>query len=686
MGLIAILGKCSVTWFFDYIGRRRNSLPISDSKERGGQGQRVGAVILWIREAGIARNGKSESEGPIFGISAEIFATFPQPERRICSSSWLRYLDDAPHDVKNLLQKEIGQPAPSGVVYNLDIECSGGFAKGIKMVTSVATSNKGEGVQPLTQSGAWKALQAHHEQVRGLHLRDLFASDPARGERLAVDALGLFFDYSKNRVTDETIKFLFDLARESGLQAKIEAMFRGDKINFTEGRAVLHVALRAPKGESIFVDGVDVVPEVHAVLDRMAAFSDRVRSGAWKGYTGKRIRNVINIGIGGSDLGPVMAYEALKHYSARDMTFRFVSNVDGTDFAEAVIDLDPAETLFIISSKTFTTLETITNAQSARAWSVKGLGGDESSVAKHFVAVSTNAEGVAKFGIDTANMFGFWDWVGGRYSMDSAIGLATMLAIGPDNFHAMLDGFHRMDEHFRTTPFESNLPVILGLLGVWNTDFLGAATVAVLPYEQYLKRFPAYLQQLTMESNGKHVTITGTEVDYATGPIYWGEPGTNGQHSFYQLIHQGTRLIPCDFIGFGKSLNPLGRHHDMLLANVFAQSEALAFGKTAEQVKAEGTPDWLVPHRVFEGNRPSNTILADRLTPEVLGKLVALYEHSVFTQGIIWRINSFDQWGVELGKVLAQRIIPELESPTEPTLKHDSSTNNLIRRYRKLKE
>jgi len=545
---------------------------------------------------------------------------------------------------------------------------------------------EGEGVQPLTQSRAWKALQAHYGQVRGLHLRDLFAADPGRGERLAIDALGLFFDYSKNRVTDETIKLLICLARESGLQSRIEAMFRGDKINITEGRAVLHVALRAPKGESIFVDGVDVVPEVHAVLDRMAAFCDRVRSGAWKGHTGKRIRNVINIGIGGSDLGPVMAYEALKHYSARDMTFRFVSNVDGTDFSEAVVDLDPAETLFIISSKTFTTLETITNAQSARAWSVKGMGGDESLVAKHFVAVSTNAEGVGKFGIDTANMFGFWDWVGGRYSMDSAIGLATMLAIGPENFRAMLDGFHEMDEHFRTTPFESNLPVILGLLGVWNTDFLGAQTVAVLPYEQYLKRFPDYLQQLTMESNGKHVTISGTEVDYATGPIYWGEPGTNGQHSFYQLIHQGTRLIPCDFIGFGNSLNVLGRHHDMLLANVFAQSEALAFGKTEEQVKAEGTPDWLAPHRVFEGNRPSNTILADRLTPEVLGKLVALYEHSVFTQGMIWQINSFDQWGVELGKVLAQRIIPELESPAEPTLKHDSSTNNLIRRYRKLKE
>ena len=517
-------------------------------------------------------------------------------------------------------------------------------------------------------------------------MRDLFASDAQRGERFTIEAAGFFFDYSKNRITDETIKLLLDLARQADLQSSIDAMFRGDKINFTEKRAVLHVALRTPRGASIFVDGQDVIPEVHEVLDRMAAFSNRVRSGAWKGHTGKRIRNVINIGIGGSDLGPVMAYEALRHYSQRDMTFRFVSNVDGTDFAEAVIDLDPAETLFIISSKTFTTLETITNANSARAWSVAGFGGDESSVAKHFVAVSTNGEGVAKFGIDTANMFGFWDWVGGRYSMDSAIGLATMLAIGPDNFHALLDGFHQMDEHFRTTPFERNLPVILGLLGLWYTDFFGAQTVAVLPYEQYLKRFPAYLQQLTMESNGKHVTKSGSEVDYATGPIYWGEPGTNGQHSFYQLIHQGTRLIPCDFIAFGKSLNPLGRHHDMLLANVFAQSEALAFGKTAEQVKAEGTPDWLVPHRVFEGNRPSNTLLAEELTPEVLGKLVALYEHAVFTQGIIWRINSFDQWGVELGKVLAQRIIPELENSTEPTLKHDSSTNNLIRRYRKLKE
>jgi glucose-6-phosphate isomerase len=554
------------------------------------------------------------------------------------------------------------------------------------MPANGTTTANDQGFKPLTETESWKALQTHYEQVHGVHLREMFASDPKRGERLTAEALGLFFDYSKNRITDETVKLLIGLARESGLQSHIDAMFRGDKINFTEGRAVLHVALRAPKGEVILVDGKDVVPDVHEVLDRMAAFSDRVRSGEWKGHTGKRIRNVINIGIGGSDLGPVMAYEALKHYSQREMTFRFVSNVDGTDFAEAVVDLDPEETLFIISSKTFTTLETITNAQSARAWSVKGLGGDESSVAKHFVAVSTNAEGVSKFGIDTANMFGFWDWVGGRYSMDSAIGLATMLAIGPGNFQSMLDGFHQMDEHFRTTPFEQNLPVLLGLLGLWNTDFFGAQTVAVLPYEQYLKRFPAYLQQLTMESNGKHVNLAGNVVDYATGPIYWGEPGTNGQHSFYQLIHQGTRLIPCDFIGFGKSLNPLGRHHDMLLANVFAQSEALAFGKTAEQVKAEGTPDWLVPHRVFEGNRPSNTILAEELTPEVLGKLVALYEHSVFTQGIIWQINSFDQWGVELGKVLAQRIIPELESKTESALKHDSSTNNLIRRYRKLKE
>jgi glucose-6-phosphate isomerase len=503
---------------------------------------------------------------------------------------------------------------------------------------------------------------------------------------MTAEAVGLYLDYSKNRITDETLKLLLQLADESGLRQRIDAMFRGEKINVTENRAVLHVALRAPRGASIVVDGENVVPQVHAVLDKMADFSKRVRSGEWKGHTGKRIRNVINIGIGGSDLGPVMAYEALKHYSERAMTFRFVSNVDSTDFAEAVQDLAPAETLFIISSKTFTTLETMTNAHTARDWLLAGLGGDEKSVAKHFVAVSTNAAEVAKFGIDTDNMFGFWDWVGGRYSMDSAIGLSTMLAIGPDNFRAMLDGFHQMDEHFRTAAFERNLPVLLGLLAVWYNDFFGAQTVAVLPYEQYLKRFPAYLQQLTMESNGKHVTVDGNKVAYDTGPIYWGEPGTNGQHSFYQLIHQGTRLIPCDFIAFNKTLNPLGQHHDMLLANVFAQSEALAFGKTAEEVKAEGTPDWLLPHRIFEGNRPSNTILAERLTPETLGKLVALYEHSVFTQGVIWNIDSFDQWGVELGKVLAQRIIAEVESKAEPALNHDSSTNNLIRRYRKLKE
>jgi glucose-6-phosphate isomerase len=554
------------------------------------------------------------------------------------------------------------------------------------MATRPGAATKRQSIEPLTKRKAWKALQTHWKLVRELHLRNLFADDPQRGERMTAEAVGLFLDYSKNRITDETVKLLIELAEESGLQPRIDAMFRGEKINTTEKRAVLHVALRAPKGASIVVDGEDVVPQVHAVLDKMAGFSNRVRSGEWKGQTGKRIRNVINIGIGGSDLGPVMAYEALKHYSERAMTFRFVSNVDSTDFAEAVHDLDPSETLFIVSSKTFTTLETMTNAHSARAWSLAGLGGDEKSVAKHFVAVSTNAAEVSKFGIDTANMFGFWDWVGGRYSMDSAIGLSTMLAIGPDNFQAMLDGFHQMDEHFRTTPFEHNLPVLMGLLGLWYNDFFASQTVAVLPYEQYLKRFPAYLQQLTMESNGKHVTLDGTEVTYPTGPIYWGEPGTNGQHSFYQLIHQGTRLIPCDFIAFAQPLNPLGRHHDMLLANVFAQTEALALGKTPEQVKAEGTPDWLVPHRVFDGNRPSNTILADRLTPEILGKLVALYEHSVFTQGTIWQINSFDQWGVELGKVLAQRIIPELESKTEPALGHDSSTNSLIRRYRKLKE
>jgi glucose-6-phosphate isomerase len=533
---------------------------------------------------------------------------------------------------------------------------------------------------------AWKALESHYKTVSNLHLRQLFADDPNRGQRMAVEAVGLYLDYSKNRVTDETLKLLLQLAEESGLRARTDAMFRGEKINITEKRAVLHVALRAPKDATILLDGKNVVPEVHAVLDQMAAFSNRVRSGEWKGHTGKRIRNIVNIGIGGSDLGPVMAYEALRHYSERSLIFRFVSNVDGTDFAEAVQDLDPAETLFIVSSKTFTTLETMTNAQTARSWSLAGLGGDEKSVAKHFVAVSTNATEVAKFGIDTANMFGFWDWVGGRYSMDSAIGLSTTIAIGPDNFRAMLDGFHQMDEHFRTSPFERNLPVLMGLLAVWCNDFLGAETVAVLPYEQYLKRFPAYLQQLTMESNGKHVTLEGKEVAHDTGPVYWGEPGTNGQHSFYQLIHQGTRLIPCDFIAFAKPLNQLGRHHDILLANVFAQAEALAFGKTPEQVKAEGTPDWLVPHRVFEGNRPSNTILADQLTPEILGKLVALYEHSVFTQGVLWNIDSFDQWGVELGKVLAQRIIPELEDTREPVLHHDSSTNTLIRRYRKLKE
>jgi glucose-6-phosphate isomerase len=541
-------------------------------------------------------------------------------------------------------------------------------------------------IKPLTQRPAWKALAAHYKKVQDLHLRKLFADDSKRGERMTAAAAGLFLDYSKNRIVDQTIKLLVQLANESDLSGRIEAMFSGEKINVTENRAVLHVALRAPKGAIIKTDGKNVVPEVHAVLEKMTVFSERVRSGRWKGHTGKRIKNVINIGIGGSDLGPVMAYEALKHYSDRRLTFRFVSNVDGIDFVEATRDLDSAETLFIVSSKTFTTLETMTNAQSARAWSLKGLGGNPKAVAKHFVAVSTNAEKVSAFGIDPANMFGFWDWVGGRYSMDSAIGLSTMLAIGPENFRALLKGFHEMDEHFRTTPFEKNLPALMGLLSIWNNDFFGASTVAVLPYEQYLKRFPAYLQQLTMESNGKHVTLAGKKVDYQTGPIYWGEPGTNGQHSFYQLIHQGTRLIPCDFIAFGHALSPLGRHHDILLANVFAQAEALAFGKTAAEVKAEGTPDWLVPHRVFEGNRPCNVILAERLTPAVLGKLVALYEHSVFTQGVIWNIDSFDQWGVELGKVLAQRIVPELESKATPMLKHDSSTNNLIRHYRKLKK
>ncbi len=540
-------------------------------------------------------------------------------------------------------------------------------------------------VAPLTERPAWKALAAHYERIRKLSLRKLFEDDPKRGERFTLEDVGIYLDYSKNLITEETLKLLIQLAEESGLSERIAAMFRGDRINVTENRAVLHVALRAPRDATILVDGVNVVPEVHAVLDKMTQFCARVRSGEWKGHTGKRIANIVNIGIGGSDLGPVMAYEALKHYSDRSMTFRFVSNIDGTDFREAVQDLDPSETLFIISSKTFTTLETMTNAHTARSWLVAGLGGDEKSVAKHFVAVSTNDKAVKKFGIDTTNMFGFWDWVGGRYSMDSAIGLSTMLSIGPDDFSEMLAGFHEMDEHFRSTAFERNLPALMGLLAVWRNNFCNAGTVAVLPYEQYLNRFPAYLQQLTMESNGKHVTIEGTNVTYQTGPIYWGEPGTNGQHSFYQLIHQGTEMIPCDFIAFGRSINPVGRHHDMLLANVFAQAEALAFGKTLEQVKAEGTPDWLAPHRVFEGNRQSNTILAEQLTPKTLGRLVALYEHSVFTQGVIWNINSFDQWGVELGKALAERIIPELELSEEPVLIHDGSTNGLIRRYRKMR-
>jgi glucose-6-phosphate isomerase len=536
-------------------------------------------------------------------------------------------------------------------------------------------------ILPLSQRPAWKSLTAHAEAARKLQLRDLFAADPARGTRLTAEACGLFLDYSKNRITDETLQLLVSLAEESGLAAHTEAMFTGQKINTTEDRAVLHVALRAPKSESILVDGQDVVPAVHEVLDKMAAFADQVRSGEWLGYTGKPIKNIVNIGIGGSDLGPVMAYEALRHYSHRDLTFRFVSNVDGTDFAEAVRDLDPEETLFLVASKTFTTLETMTNAHSAREWTLAALKQTE-AIARHFVAISTNAKLVSAFGIDTANMFGFWDWVGGRYSMDSAIGLSTMIAIGPENFRGMLAGFHAMDVHFRTAPFAQNLPVLMGLLTVWYTDFFNAQTVAILPYEQYLKRFPAYLQQLTMESNGKHVTLSGTHVDADTGPIYWGEPGTNGQHSFYQLIHQGTRLIPCDFIGFSKSLNPLGRHHAMLMANVFAQAEALAFGKTAEEVKAEGVPEALVPHKVFEGNRPSNVLLADTLTPEILGSLIALYEHNVFTQGVIWSIDSFDQWGVELGKVLATKILGELESPTQPPITHDTSTTNLINRYR----
>jgi len=535
----------------------------------------------------------------------------------------------------------------------------------------------------LTDLPAWQQLEHHAATVRSTHLRDLFAADPDRGERMVIDDLGLYFDYAKHRVTDESLRLLVNLAEACDLRGRIDAMFRGEKINVTENRAVLHVALRAPRDAHIYVDGEDVVPQVHAVIDQMSAFAERVRSGAWRGFTGQRIRTVVNIGIGGSDLGPVMAYEALRHYSDRNLSFRFVSNVDGTDFAEAVQDLDPAETLFIVASKTFTTQETMTNAHTARRWLLDALG-NEQAVANHFVAVSTNAVEVAKFGIDTANMFGFWDWVGGRYSMDSAIGLSTMIAIGPENFRAMLAGFHAMDEHFRTAPFERNMPVIMGQLGIWYNNFFDAESIAVLPYDQYLKRFPAYLQQLTMESNGKYITLDGVPVDYQTGPIYWGEPGTNGQHSFYQLLHQGTKLVPCDFIGFCQSLNPLGNHHDLLMSNVFAQGEALAFGKTAEQVRAEGTPEWLVPHRTFEGNRPSTTILAERLTPEMLGKLVALYEHSVFTQGIIWEIDSFDQWGVELGKVLAKKIIGEL-GDAEPELQHDSSTNALIRRYRGLR-
>jgi glucose-6-phosphate isomerase len=536
----------------------------------------------------------------------------------------------------------------------------------------------------LRETSAWRALEEHAREVRGRHLRELFRTDPARGERLTAEAEGIFLDYSKNLITDETVRLLLDLAAERGVAERRDAMFAGEHINVTEDRAVLHVALRAPMGQRIEVDGEDVVPKVHEVLDRMSDFSERIRGGDWKGHTGKRICNVVNIGIGGSDLGPVMAYEALRHYTQRDLTFRFVSNVDGTDIVEATRDLDPEETLFIVSSKTFTTLETIRNATTAREWLLAKLG-DDAAVAKHFVAVSTNADEVSKFGIDTDNMFGFWDWVGGRYSMDSAIGLSTMIAIGPDRFREMLAGFHAIDEHFRTTPFERNLPVLLGLLTVWYSDFFGAQTQAILPYDQYLKRFPAYLQQLTMESNGKSVTLDGQRVDYETSPVYWGEPGTNGQHSFYQLIHQGTKLIPCDFIGFNQTLNPVANHHDLLMANVFAQTEALAFGKTPEQVRDEGTPDWLVPHRVFEGNRPSNTILAERLDPETLGKLVALYEHSVFVQGAIWNVNSFDQWGVELGKVLAKRIADELEADPEPELAHDSSTNALIRRYRNSK-
>ncbi|MGA3062264.1 MAG: glucose-6-phosphate isomerase [Methylocystis sp.] len=642
----------------------------------------------YVGRAGLMRHGKKRWRSDVADVVARLVAAL-EPDEAVLGGGNAKKLDTLPPhcragDNANAfrggfkLWEAASLSREPGLVRN---EARGGSERTPRPTAKAETFSR----SLTSKDAAWRALEAHHASMRGQRLRDLFNDDPTRGERMTAEAAGVFLDYSKNRIRDETLRLLIELAEQSGLRAKIEAMFRGEKINATENRAVLHVALRAPKGAAIIVDGVNVVTQVHAVLDKMADFAQRVRGGQWKGHGGERIRNVVNIGIGGSDLGPVMAYEALKYYSDRAMTFRFVSNVDGNDFVEATRDLDPAETLFIICSKTFTTLETMTNAKSARDWSLRGLGGDAKAVVKHFVAVSTNAEKVAEFGIDPANMFEFWDWVGGRYSMDSAIGLLTMLAIGPDHFRAMLEGFQGIDEHFRAAPFERNLPALLGLLGVWNNDFCGAQTVAVLPYDQYLKRFPAYLQQLTMESNGKHVRLDGTPVKSPTGPIYWGEPGTNGQHSFYQLIHQGTRFIPCDFIAFEQALNPLGRHHEMLLANVVAQAEALAFGKTREQVEAEGTPEWLVPHRVFEGDRPSNTILMNRLTPAALGKLVALYEHSVFTQGVIWDIDSFDQWGVELGKALAQRIIPELESKTEPRLNHDSSTNNLIRRFRQLK-
>src|SRR3984893_15531412 len=661
---------------------------IVEPMELGHLPYKKGTYEDYVGRAGLERHGKKKWRRDVADVVARLITAL-EPDDTVLGGGNVKKLEVLPPHCRagdnanafrggfRLWEEAVLSRTP-GLVPNDGPE-------GSERMSQLPAQSEALHTRSTSKHAVWKALEDHHETMRGRHLRNLFADDPARGERMTAEAAGVCLDYSKNRINDETLKLLIELAEQSGLQARIDAMFRGEKINVTENRAVLHVALRSPKGASIVVDGKNIVPQVHAMLDKMADFADRVRSGQWKGHSGKRIRNIVNIGIGGSDLGPMMAYEALKYYSDRAMTFRFVSNVDGTDFVEATRDLDPSETLFIISSKTFTTLETMTNAQSARDWSLRGLGGDAKAVARHFVAVSTNAEKVAEFGIDTANMFEFWDWVGGRYSMDSAIGLSTMLAIGPDLFDEMLQGFHEMDVHFATMPLDRNLPVLLGMLAVWYVQFFGVRSHGVMPYDQYLKRFPAYLQQLTMESNGKHVRLDGTPVDTNTGPIYWGEPGTNGQHSFYQLIHQGTRLIPCDFIAFGQALNPLGRHHDMLMANVFAQTEALAFGKTPEELKAEGTPDWLVPHRVFEGNRPSNTILMDRLTPAALGKLVALYEHSVFTQGTIWDIDSFDQWGVELGKVLAQRILPELESKPEPKLGHDSSTNNLIRRYHKLK-